>query len=63
MDKIEGLVVGCSTLDPTHLREGVCVRVDDGLNMKVFKHKSFDFKLLEGIIKLDENFVDVEESN
>jgi hypothetical protein len=38
------------------------IRVDSGLNMKVYKHKSFEFKVLEGIVK-ESDVVDLEESN
>lgn len=51
---------GGSLLDQTHIREGVCVRIEGGLQPKIFKHKSFEFKLLEGIIK-DSGESDMEE--
>jgi hypothetical protein len=39
------------------------VRIDNfGMTPKVYKHKSFEFKVLEGIIK-DAGVVDMEESN
>jgi hypothetical protein len=54
---------GASLLDVKHIREGVCVRVDNfGMIPKVYKHKSFEFKVLEGIVK-DAGIVDMEESN
>jgi hypothetical protein len=61
-EKIDGYAQGDSLLDNRHLREGVCVRIDQyGLKPKVFKHKSFNFKVLEGIIK-DSGLVDTEEA-
>jgi hypothetical protein len=51
---------GASTLDSKHIKEGVCVRLESGLEPRVFKHKSFEFKVLEGIIK-DSDVVDMEE--
>ena len=49
---------------PMHLREGVCIRVEGGsLIPRVFKHKNYYFKVLEGIIKDNDNFVDLEETN
>lgn len=52
-----------STLFPTTVKEGICVRIDNGgANPKIFKNKSFIFKVLEGIIK-DKGGVDIEESN
>jgi hypothetical protein len=48
---------------PTHLKEGICIRVDNGsFTPKILKHKAYNFKVLEGIIK-DTDQVDIEESN
>ena len=58
---IELFGAGPSTLDGKHIREGVCVRIEGGLNNKTFKFKSFEFKVLEGIIK-DSGVVDTEEA-
>ncbi len=52
---------GPSTLDDRHIREGVCVRIEGGLNNKTFKFKSFEFKVLEGIVK-DSGVIDSEEA-
>jgi hypothetical protein len=63
MAEVEFLSKGASTIDVSHIREGVCVRLDNyGKTPKVYKHKSFEFKVLEGIIK-DAGIVDMEESN
>jgi hypothetical protein len=60
---IDNLVKGPSAVDPKHIREGVCVRVEGNLqNLKVYKHKSFEFKVLEGLVK-DTGAVDMEESS
>lgn len=60
---IEMLSAGCSKLDISHIREGVCVRVEkSGINLQVYKHKSFEFKVLEGIVK-DAGVVDLEEAS
>lgn len=48
-----------STLDPSHISEGVCVRYE-GLTPTVLKHKSFNFKVLESIIQ-DTGVIDQEE--
>lgn len=50
---------GSSLLDVDHIKEGVCIKVDGG---NTYKHKTFEFKLLEGIIK-DSGVVDPEEAN
>jgi RNA ligase (TIGR02306 family) len=60
---INNAAKGASVLDVKHIREGVCVRIDNfGIVPKVYKHKSFEFKVLEGIVK-DAGVVDMEESN
>lgn len=57
---IEELAAESSLNFPKHIREGVCVRVETGsLTPMIFKHKSFIFKVLEGIIK-DEGQIDLE---
>ena len=58
----DAILEGPSHLDPTHIREGICLRIEqpDG-KIWFAKHKSFTFKVLEGIIKDNENYVDREE--
>lgn len=52
-----------STAFPNRIKEGICVRIDNGLaTPKIFKNKDFKFKVLEGIIK-DADVIDIEESN
>jgi RNA ligase (TIGR02306 family) len=61
-DLVDYLAKGDSLLDQRHIKEGVCVRIDQyGLRPKVYKHKSFEFKVLEGIAK-DSGIVDSEEA-
>jgi hypothetical protein len=62
LERVERLASGPSTLDSRHLREGVCVRIDRIAENVTLKHKSHDFKMIEGMIK-DLGIVDVEESN
>lgn len=45
----------------THPNEGVVLRWEKGPDWGVMKHKSFLFKVLEGICKEDETYVDTEE--
>ena len=52
---------GADLIDPTHIREGVVVRVENRLEFTAYKHKSMDFKILEGIIKEDATSPDMEE--
>jgi len=58
LEWVDSMTKGVSTLDVRHLREGVCVRIGN----KIYKHKSFEFKVLEGIIK-DAGIPDVEENS
>lgn len=53
-----------STVCPGQLKEGIVVRVDTPEGDTYFlKDKTFVFKVLEGIAKEDENYVDTEESS
>lgn len=59
---VESLVSGPSTLNSAQIREGVVVRVESALGTMYLKEKSFSFKVLEGIVKSDEAFVDPEDT-
>jgi hypothetical protein len=59
----EELAQGPSTLDSKHLKEGVVIKVEYPGFEKSFKFKSFDFLVLEGVIKENEDYVDEEEVN
>jgi len=62
-DYVNDLTNGPSIIDPSHIREGVCVRVENNLqNLKIYKIKNYYFKVLEGIIK-DSGVVDIEEAS
>lgn len=52
---------GPSTLDDRHIKEGVCVRIEGGISNRTTKFKSFEFKVLEGIVK-DSGVIDTEEA-
>lgn len=59
---VESYTEGSSTIDPTHIREGVVLRIDPPIGKSYWlKAKSFTFKLCEGMIKEDDNYVDMEE--
>ena len=53
---------GPDVTDPSHVREGVCIRLEDGVTPTILKHKGFIFKVLEGIVK-DTGVEDLEESS
>jgi len=60
---IEELAAKPSFEFPNSIREGVVVRIETGKHIPIFlKHKSFVFKVLEGIIK-ESDVLDMEESN
>lgn len=55
-------VMGEDYIDPTHLSEGVIVRVDRGTTTPLFlKSKNFYFKVMEGIAS--EKEVDIEDAS
>jgi len=58
VEVVDRLAEGQSTITPTHMREGICVRIND----RAYKHKSTAFKILEGIIK-DSGVEDLEEAS
>jgi hypothetical protein len=55
------LLEGSSLIDETHMREGVCIRIENEHGHKVFKEKSYSFKVAEGIAKDSNDYVDSEE--
>jgi hypothetical protein len=55
-------VEGPDLIDPTHIREGVVIRLENiGKEIYCLKHKNFFFKCLEGIVK-DNGVADIEEA-
>ena len=55
----------CGGPDPigkTHVREGVVVRIVNRPKFAAYKHKNFEFKVLEGIAKVEASAPDVEEA-
>lgn len=58
----EDLSTGESLYDLSHIREGVCLRVETGENIpSYYKYKSHEFLVLEGHTKGREDYVDMEE--
>jgi hypothetical protein len=51
-------VQGASTIDSRHIKEGIVLRVEGTSCPKTYKHKSFEFKVLEGIIKPETASID-----
>lgn len=60
--KVEQYFDGPDPVGKTHIREGVVARIVNRPNIAVYKHKNFNFKVLEGIIKEDAAAPDMEEA-
>ena len=61
MKKVKQYEDGPDPIGKTHIREGVVVRIDNRPSFTSLKQKNFNFKLLEGIVKLDADAPDMEE--
>lgn len=59
--KIATMLEGPSLVDPRHMREGVCLRIESPEGIKIVKSKSWSFGVLEGYLKDNETYVDAEE--
>lgn len=62
MARVEKYYDGADPIGKTHIREGVVVRIDNRESFTAYKHKNFNFKLLEGIIKDNSDAPDMEEA-
>ena len=62
MARIQKWVDIPSTIDNTHIIEGIVVRALNAPGLRVAKEKSFNFKLIEGIIKDAAEIPDIEEA-
>lgn len=58
LNAVQPYVEGVSTIDPRHIREGVVVKIEGSMQPKAYKHKSFEFKVLEGIVKPETASID-----
>ena len=63
LNKAEQFYDGEEPIDPTHIREGVVVRVINRPTFTAYKHKNFAFKVIEGIIKETAEAPDMEEAD
>lgn len=61
MERVEKYYDGADPVGGTHIREGVVVRIDNRESFTAYKHKNFNFKLIEGIIKDTSDAPDMEE--
>ena len=62
LKKAEQFYDGPEPLDPTHIREGVVVRIINRPTFTAYKLKNWFFKALEGIVKVEANAPDMEEA-
>ena len=62
MERVMKYYDGPDPVGLTHIREGVVVRIDNRPSFTAFKHKNFNFKVLEGIIKENAAEPDMEEA-
>lgn len=62
LNRIEKWLDISSTIDPTHVIEGVVVRKLNSQKFEVAKEKSYTFKIIEGIIKELADVPDMEEA-
>lgn len=60
MERVNRYMEIADPIGNTHISEGVIVRIENKEKFTAFKHKSFNFKVLEGIIKADD-VLDIEE--
>lgn len=59
--RVNQYVDGVDPVGKTHIKEGVVVRIDNREKFSAFKHKNFNFKVLESIIKSND-VLDIEEA-
>lgn len=61
MERVEKYYDGIDPIGKVHVKEGIVVRIDNREKFTVYKHKNFEFKVLEGIIKDTIDSPDMEE--
>jgi hypothetical protein len=61
-NKAEQFYDGPDPIGKTHVREGVVVRILNRPKFTAYKHKNFEFKVLESIVKVDAEAPDMEEA-
>lgn len=62
MERVERFYDGEDPIGKSHVREGVVVRIDNRPSFTAYKHKNYNFKCLEGIIKDNADAPDMEEA-
>lgn len=59
--RVASMLEGPSLIDTRHIREGICIRIESPEGIRIVKAKSWTFGVLEGYIKDNDNYVDMEE--
>lgn len=59
---VEDFLDGADPVGKTHIREGVVVRIINRPKFCAYKHKTYEFKMLEGLIKDTADAPDMEEA-
>ena len=62
IQRVEKYYDGADPIGKTHVREGIVIRIDNREKFTAYKHKNFNFKVLEGIIKDKADMPDIEEA-
>lgn len=62
MERVEKYYDGTDPIGKTHIREGVVVRILNRESFKAYKHKNWNFKCLESIVKDTSDAPDMEEA-
>ncbi len=62
MRLVEDFLEGADPVGKTHIREGVVVRIINRPKFCAYKHKTYEFKMLEGLIKDTADAPDMEEA-
>jgi len=62
LERVEKYADGVDPIGKNHIREGVVVRIDNAPHFRAYKHKNFNFKVIEGIIKDTAETPDIEEA-
>jgi flavodoxin len=61
LERVNRYVDGNDPIGKNHIREGLVIRIDNAPYFKAYKHKNFNFKVIEGIIKDTVEIPDMEE--
>ena len=61
-NKAELFYEGADPIGKTHTREGVVVRIINRPKFCAYKHKNFEFKVLDNIVKVEAEIPDIEEA-